>query len=47
MTAEELREKIKILAPEVYANVQQAEVDAVEYDELTNFQNILLLLRIS
>ena len=40
MTAEELREKIKILAPEVYANVQQAEVDAVEYDELTNFPEL-------
>ena len=33
MTATELREKIRLLVPQVYSNKQKAENAAVEYDE--------------
>jgi len=40
MTAAELREKIKLLVPQVYSNKQKAENAAVEYDELTKFPEL-------
>jgi hypothetical protein len=40
MTAAELREKIKLLIPQVYSNKQKAENAAVEYDELTKFPEL-------
>jgi len=40
MTAAELREKIRVLVPQVYANVKQGEEAAVEYDELTKFPEL-------
>ena len=40
MTAAELREKIKLLVPQVYSNKQKAEKAAVEYDELTKFPEL-------
>ena len=40
MTATELREKIKLLVPQVYRNKQKAEKAAVEYDELTKFPEL-------
>jgi|TARA_R110000851_G_scaffold3036_1_gene12247 hypothetical protein len=40
MTAAELREKIRVLIPQVYANVKQGEEAAVEFDELTKFPEL-------
>ena len=40
MTASELREKIRILAREVYADRKRSDVAAVEYDELTKFPEL-------
>ena len=40
MTAAELREKIRVLIPHVYANVKQGEEAAVEFDELTKFPEL-------
>jgi hypothetical protein len=40
MTAAELREKIRLLVPQVYSNKQKAENAAVEYDELTKFPEL-------
>ena len=40
MTREELKEKIKLLIPQVYSNKQKAENAAVEYDELTKFPEL-------
>lgn len=40
MTAEELKEKIRILVPQVYKGKQQADIAAVEYDELTKFPEL-------
>jgi hypothetical protein len=40
MTATELREKIRLLVPQVYSNKQKAENAAVEYDELTKFPEL-------
>jgi len=40
MTAAELREKIRLLVPQVYSNKQKAEKAAVEYDELTKFPEL-------
>ena len=40
MTAAELREKIRVLLPQVYANVKQGQEAAVEYDELTKFPEL-------
>jgi len=40
MTAAELREKIRVLIPQVYANVKQGEAAAVEFDELTKFPEL-------
>lgn len=40
MTAAELRDKIKVLVKQAYADRQQAEVAAVEYDELTKFPEL-------
>lgn len=40
MTKQELREKIRILAREVYANKKRSDVAAVEYDELTKFPEL-------
>ena len=44
MTAAELREKIRILIPQVYKNKQKAETAAVEYDELTKFPELKAIL---
>jgi len=40
MTAAELREKIRVLAKQVYGEKQQSEIAAVEYDELTKFPEL-------
>ena len=40
MTKQELRDKIKALAPTAYSAVKKAEVTAVEYDELTKFPEL-------
>jgi|TARA_B110000908_G_scaffold37038_1_gene44456 hypothetical protein len=40
MTAAELREKIRVLIPQVYANVKQGEEAAIEFDELTKFPEL-------
>jgi hypothetical protein len=40
MTAAELREKIRLLVPQIYSNKQKAENAAVEYDELTKFPEL-------
>jgi hypothetical protein len=40
MTAAELKEKIRLLVPQVYSNKQKAENAAVEYDELTKFPEL-------
>lgn len=40
MTASELKDKIKVLAKQVYADKQRSEVAAVEYDELTKFPEL-------
>jgi len=44
MTREELIQKIRNLAPEVVKSRQQAELDAVEYDELTKFPELKQVL---
>jgi hypothetical protein len=44
MTREELILKIRNLAPEVVKSRQQAELDAVEYDELTKFPELKQVL---
>jgi len=40
MTAQELRDKIKALAPAAYASVKKTEATAIEYDELTKFPEL-------
>jgi hypothetical protein len=40
MTAAELREKVRVLIPQVYSNIKQGENAAVEYDELTKFPEL-------
>lgn len=40
MTATELKEKIRLLVPQVYQNRKKADVAAVEYDELTKFPEL-------
>ena len=40
MTAAELREKIRVLIPQVYANVKQGEEAAIEFDDLTKFPEL-------
>ena len=40
MTKQELRDKIKALAPTAYSAVKKAEITAVEYDELTKFPEL-------
>ena len=40
MTKAELREKIRLLVPQVVGTVKQAEAAAVEYDELTKFPEL-------
>lgn len=40
MTASELRNKIKSLAPSALASVKKVEATAVEYDELTKFPEL-------
>ena len=40
MTAAELREKIRVLVPQVYTSVKQGEKAAIEYDELTKFPEL-------
>jgi len=44
MTAAELREKIRLLVPQVYSNKQKAENAAVEYDELTKFPELKAII---
>ena len=44
MTAAELREKIRILIPQVYKSKQKAETAAIEYDELTKFPELKAIL---
>jgi hypothetical protein len=44
MTREELILRIKKLAPEIVKNRQQAEVMAVQYDELTKFPELKQIL---
>ena len=40
MTAAELREKIRLLVPTIVGNRKQADIAAVEYDELTKFPEL-------
>jgi len=40
MTASELRDKIKVLAKQVYTDRKRSDVAAVEYDELTKFPEL-------
>ena len=40
MTKDELREKIRLLVPQVVGTVKQAEKAAIEYDELTKFPQL-------
>ena len=40
MTKDELREKIRLLVPQVMGDAKQAEEAAVEYDELTKFPEL-------
>lgn len=40
MTSTELREKIKLLIPQVFQNQKKADKAAVEYDELTKFPEL-------
>ena len=40
MTASELRDKIRILVPQIHKGKQQADIAAVEYDELTKFPEL-------
>jgi len=40
MTAAELRDKIRILVPQIHKGKQQADIAAVEYDELTKFPEL-------
>ena len=40
MTREELISKIRKLAPEIIQKRNQAELSAVEFDELTNFPEL-------
>ena len=44
MTAAELREKIRILIPQIYKSKQKTETAAVEYDELTKFPELKAIL---
>ena len=44
MTAAELREKIRILIPQVYKSKQKADKAAIEYDELTKFPELKSIL---
>jgi len=44
MTKQELRDKIKALAPTAYSAVKKAEVTAVEYDELTKFPELKAII---
>tara|TARA_R110000824_G_scaffold280693_1_gene468802 strand:- start:1603 stop:2052 length:450 start_codon:yes stop_codon:yes gene_type:complete len=40
MTAAELREKIRLLVPTIVGNRKQADVAAIEFDELTKFPEL-------
>ena len=40
MTAAELKDKIRILVPQIHKGKQQADIAAVEYDELTKFPEL-------
>lgn len=44
MTREELIQKIRTIAPEIIKNRHQAELKAVEYDELTKFPELKQIL---
>ena len=44
MTAAELREKIRILIPQIYKSKQKADKAAIEYDELTKFPELKAIL---
>ena len=44
MTKQELRDKIKALAPTAYSAVKKAEITAVEYDELTKFPELKAII---
>ncbi len=44
MTAAELREKIRILIPQIYKSKQKADKAAIEYDELTKFPELKSIL---
>jgi len=44
MTAAELREKIRILIPQIYKSKQKTETAAIEYDELTKFPELKAIL---
>ena len=44
MTTSELREKIRILIPQIYKSKQKAETAAIEYDELTKFPELKAIL---
>tara|TARA_R110000796_G_scaffold35713_2_gene91593 strand:- start:4 stop:447 length:444 start_codon:yes stop_codon:yes gene_type:complete len=44
MTASELREKVRLLIPQVYSKVKKGENDAVEYDELTKFPELKAII---
>jgi hypothetical protein len=40
MTAAELKDKIRILVPQIHKGKQQADIAAIEYDELTKFPEL-------
>jgi len=40
MTAAELKDKIRILVPQIHKGKQQADTAAIEYDELTKFPEL-------
>tara|TARA_R110000772_G_scaffold48867_1_gene111655 strand:- start:850 stop:1308 length:459 start_codon:yes stop_codon:yes gene_type:complete len=44
MTTSELREKIRILIPQIYKSKQKADEAAIEYDELTKFPELKAIL---
>tara|TARA_R110001632_G_scaffold220440_1_gene350452 strand:+ start:345 stop:806 length:462 start_codon:yes stop_codon:yes gene_type:complete len=44
MTTSELREKIRILIPQIYKSKQKADKAAIEYDELTKFPELKSIL---
>lgn len=40
MTASELKDKIRILVPQIHKGKHQADIAAIEYDELTKFPEL-------